>query len=135
MQRNPSRKLRENIISWVSLIVIFLSAYGMLKTILDVPSTQSGRTKTVPSTVTSNSSVLRLSPPPGVRPAAGATQSAPAASDPSTITSNSSILLASPTPGAKLAAGAPQSAPAASVPSTITSNASILPASPTPGAV
>jgi hypothetical protein len=127
MQRNPNRKLKDNIISWVSLIVIFLSAFGMLKTILDVPSTQSASMKTGPSTVASNSSILLASPTPRAQFALGAAQSASAAGVPST-----NILLASPTPRAERTPGSARSAPAVSATIAATSTPGILAPSPTP---
>jgi len=132
MQRNPNRKLKDHIISWFSLIVIFLSAFGMLKTILDVPSTQSASMKTGPSTATLNSSVLPPSPTPGAESVARAAQSAPAGSAPSTITSNSSILLASPTPRAERTPGSARSTPAVNATIAATSTPSILAPAPTP---
>jgi hypothetical protein len=131
MQRNPNRKLKDNIISWFSLIVIFLSAFGMLKTILDVPSTQSASMKTGPSTATFNSSVLPPSPTPRAERTPGSARSAPAVSATIAATSTPSILAPSPTPAVETTPNTKATA-AASVPTSANSIPRSLPAFSTP---
>ena len=69
--------LKHKLITGASLIVIFASVYGLLKTIFDAPPIQSTRTTTIATSATSTPSILSVSTTPGPEPAPEPTQSTP----------------------------------------------------------
>ena len=69
--------LKHKLITGASLIVIFASVYGLLKTIFDAPPIQSTRATTIATSATSTPSILSVSTTPGPEPAPEPTQSTP----------------------------------------------------------
>jgi len=107
--------LKHKLITGASLIVIFASVYGLLKTIFDAPPIQSTRATTIATSATSTPSILSVSTTPGPEPAPEPTQSTATASVATTATSTPSILSASTTPGPEPAPEPTQSTPTTTV--------------------
>src|SRR5208282_996568 len=90
--------LKHKLITGASLIVIFASVYGLLKTIFDAPPIQSTRTTTIATSATSTPSILSVSTTPRPEPTPEPTQSTPTTTVATTATSTPSFLSASTTP-------------------------------------
>jgi hypothetical protein len=90
--------LKHKLINGASLIVICISIYGLLRTILDAPPTQSTPTKAIATTATSTPSILPVSTTPRHEPTPELTQSTPSTTVATTATSTPGILSVSTTP-------------------------------------
>jgi hypothetical protein len=107
--------LKHKLINGASLIVICISIYGLLRTILNAPPTQSTSPTNVATNATSTPSILPVSPTPRHEPTPELTQPTPTTTVATPATSTPSILPVSTTPKHESSPQTTQSTPTATV--------------------